>query len=511
MNPSFIIETNSKIAEFQDHLNIEDNHRIILSGQFGSGKTTFLRKFFSEDNSYLAIHLFPVNYSVAQNEDIFELIKFDILYELLSYNIKEENISASTFETIAFLSPQEQFEILKKIIKAIPKIGKPLSNIIEALSEVKDLIKSKKEQLSKDSTFDAIEEFITNLEDKKGSIRENDSITQLIVKLVNDLKGNLITNQNLENIEAEKDTINQKKNVKKKSVLVIDDLDRLDPEHIFRILNIFSAHIDIDSNSNKFNFDKIIFSLDLQNIERIYAHKFGEKVDFTGYISKFFSLDIFQFGLINQTSKMIDKIIGSIQHENKTGWNSFMEQSDSFSRIQLKYFLYSAHNSNVLSLRDLLKVKTKKFTLIVRRFFYKGATYENINIRSILFFEFLERVFDTKANTKRILSNSDFQVDLPRLVSIERSEIVDFFESLIILYDFKRIFGSGNPNDKSFQLTLNNVGFDYRVFRNANTINKYQVSIIEKGNMHDLIKLIDLNQIINVSFDNYYEIKWLDD
>ena len=33
----------------------------------------------------------------------------------------------------------------------------------------------------------------------------------------------------------------------KKFVLVIDDLDGLDPEDIFRILNVFSAFNDVDS------------------------------------------------------------------------------------------------------------------------------------------------------------------------------------------------------------------------------------------------------------------------
>jgi len=36
----------------------------------------------------------------------------------------------------------------------------------------------------------------------------------------------------------------QKSKEKRESVLILDDLDRIDPEHIFRILNIFSAHFD---------------------------------------------------------------------------------------------------------------------------------------------------------------------------------------------------------------------------------------------------------------------------
>ena len=39
--------------------------------------------------------------------------------------------------------------------------------------------------------------------------------------------------------------IDQLKKDGKKTVLIIDDLDRIDPEHIFRLLNVFAAHLDI--------------------------------------------------------------------------------------------------------------------------------------------------------------------------------------------------------------------------------------------------------------------------
>jgi hypothetical protein len=72
----------------------------------------------------------------------------------------------------------------------------------------------------------------------------------------------------------------------------------MDPEHIFRILNVFAAHFDsfsIDNSSNKFNFSKIVLVGDIRNLEKIYRHKFGEETDFEGYIDKFFSKDVFYF------------------------------------------------------------------------------------------------------------------------------------------------------------------------------------------------------------------------
>ncbi len=59
----------------------------------------------------------------------------------------------------------------------------------------------------------------------------------------------------------------------KQKILIIDDLDRFDPEHLFRLISIFSTHIDHQTNENKFGFDKIIFVGDLQNIKEMFEHK----------------------------------------------------------------------------------------------------------------------------------------------------------------------------------------------------------------------------------------------
>ena len=68
---------------FEKHLESPDNHRIIFSAKYGEGKTYFLKNIFfsSEENQkkYETVHLFSVNCAVASNEDIFELIKRDII------------------------------------------------------------------------------------------------------------------------------------------------------------------------------------------------------------------------------------------------------------------------------------------------------------------------------------------------------------------------------------------------------------------------------------------------
>ncbi|MFN3567377.1 MAG: P-loop NTPase fold protein, partial [Caldimicrobium sp.] len=80
----------------------------------------------------------------------------------------------------------------------------------------------------------------------------------------------------------------------KKSILIIDDIDRLDPDHIFRILNSFNIFLGLDKeetevNKNFLGFDKIIFVGDIKNIQSIFHHKYGAEADFEGYIDRFYS------------------------------------------------------------------------------------------------------------------------------------------------------------------------------------------------------------------------------
>ena len=97
----------------------------------------------------------------------------------------------------------------------------------------------------------------------------------------------------------------KKEHPDKKIVLIIEDMDRMDPAHLFRILNVFSAHIDynyrfgVNSNQpfvgNKFGLDKVVFVMSYENTEHIFHHLYGEGADFNGYISKFCSSNIFDY------------------------------------------------------------------------------------------------------------------------------------------------------------------------------------------------------------------------
>ena len=61
--------------------------------------------------------------------------------------------------------------------------------------------------------------------------------------------------------------------------LIIDDFERIDPEHIFRILNVFSSHMEGDEN-NILGFDHVIIVGDIENIKKYISSQIRERYRF---------------------------------------------------------------------------------------------------------------------------------------------------------------------------------------------------------------------------------------
>ena len=77
------VDLKDKIKDFSQYLATTD--RIILSAKFGDGKTYFLNQLRQDgelSKEYKFFTIYPVNYSVAKNEDVFEYIKRDIILQL---------------------------------------------------------------------------------------------------------------------------------------------------------------------------------------------------------------------------------------------------------------------------------------------------------------------------------------------------------------------------------------------------------------------------------------------
>jgi hypothetical protein len=277
-----MISIDAPLDLFDKHLSKPDNKQILFSAPFGYGKTFFLKEFFKDHENYRAFWLSPVNYVVGQNEDIFEYIKIDIALQLIKlpefHRNEEYNFGIDLYiDQYLRNRPWEVAKILIQLIKGCATESlKTGIEVLETLAKAKADFETWKANLdqSLETDYDKLTEFISNNTRVKGSIYENDLITQIIGAALSLVKEQKPCREN---------------------VLIIDDFDRLDPEHIFRILNILSAHQPVGQDQNKFGFDKIIVVCSIDNIKKIYQHKYGKEVDFNGYIEKFYSTDIFHF------------------------------------------------------------------------------------------------------------------------------------------------------------------------------------------------------------------------
>lgn len=156
-----------------------------------------------------------------------------------------------------------------------------------------------KKKLEGGKTENKINEYIAAFGVGKGKIYEFDMMSFLISSFIEKYK---------------------EKYPDRKIVLCVEDLDRLDPAHIFRILNIFSAHVDrqfisfeeqerFGIRKNKFGFDKTIIVCDYTKLNALFLHFYGEKANFNGYISKFSSSNPFFYSFRKKvTDKLIDRI-----------------------------------------------------------------------------------------------------------------------------------------------------------------------------------------------------------
>lgn len=233
----------------------------------------------SATQEYVVFLLNPVNYSVAANEDIFELIKYDLIIQILENHADQLTLNKDDFSTIWVLegfvkSKLDVYRITKSFLKAFVPAAENTIEFIDELKKISDEFFDYKKQVDKidEANF---KEYLDQFTRSAGSIYEQDEFTFLIKKYIAQIR------------EANES--------KKKIVLLIDDLDRLDPDHLFRLFNIFSSHYNNDYTVNKFDFDKVIFVCDVNNVHRIFQNRYGQDVEFSGYIDKFYSTQIFPF------------------------------------------------------------------------------------------------------------------------------------------------------------------------------------------------------------------------
>ncbi|UZR93147.1 P-loop NTPase fold protein [Chondrinema litorale] len=474
---SFELDISSEVKRFDEHLSLEDNNQIIFSGIFGIGKTYFLSKFFKEKkDNYELFYLSPIHYSISQNEDIIEYIKYDIAFNLLEKLIDFEKIDFKKSLTSQVYIINNFQDIVGKLAKNWGKIGKRLSSVIEILKEY--------EKAHNDFQIDEqkkIIDFLKEITLTKGSIFEENEITELISDLIPNLK----------------------KDPKKEIVLVIDDLDRIDPEHIFRILNVFACHLSLgDSTNNKFGFNKIILVCDIENIRNIFHSKYGTSTDFSGYIDKFFSKEIFYFDNKKVINDTIDSILESISLPNNyDNYFSFVKKGRSDYSL-LKEILQELINNNLLNLRSLLKIHDQDY--MPNRYFIKidyNKKIENYTCSMIFIFDFLSIIYGSKKNLEIALKSLASKNQI-RHETTEDALNFKNYGDLVELVDIKRHNFSLHPKHLYQNVELN-IKIEYHIIRNGHSY----VTIIDGINHKEIDIVNEFNfpfrKLLYLAFQNY--------
>ena len=337
MEEKFLIPIDDAIEAFRHHLDAHD--RTILSARFGDGKSFFLSHFMEDEDvaeCYTFLSIFPVNYQVTENRDIFDLIKRDILLQMLLRGVIETEVKITNDVALALYLQCQPFSFAESFLPLLSELAmnEDAAKAAAVALAGKKFFKSIKQKIDKikDQGRDSqLEAFLNAVE--KNPVVGQDAISSIIQQCLQQYK---------------------EKHPNKRVVLVIEDLDRIDPAHLFRILNIFSAHIDFcyrlgvqpDETlvGNKFGLDKVIFVMDYRNVQRIYSHFYGEGANFEGYIEKFCSSNHFTYSLEEQRDKYYLQ-----QIEKETGirsslLNNLIKPAD-FKNMSVRKVVHAMENT----------------------------------------------------------------------------------------------------------------------------------------------------------------------
>ena len=297
------IDISQYITDFKQVF--ENESRMIFSAKFGDGKSYFLKEFMNSFNSkngdYYFITLHPINYVVEDNKDIIEYIKRDILFQL----IKDERIYdfKEGYDKI-FDSVCNKESLLKLADFAASII--PMEGFKDGYNAFKALVSTIHNKYKDQEVLHVVDDYLNGFYGKEGSISECDAFTCLIQNSLERIMG--------------------------KTVLIVEDFDRMDPAHLFRIMNVLSSQIDNPyyedcHNENKFGFDKIILVMDYDITRHLFHHFYGINANYDGYMNKFMSSTPFYFSITKaaqmQVREHIIQLIGVSDISKITGHNIY--------------------------------------------------------------------------------------------------------------------------------------------------------------------------------------------
>lgn len=370
------INISGKLNDFSQYLETTD--RIILSAKFGDGKTYLLnelRKDETMQDKYEFFTIYPVNYSVAKNEDVFEYIKRDIIVQLHERKLLENIDLNALFASV--LTSDDFTSVVSFLLSFVP-MGEFYNKVYHKFLEIKNKYDEKKHTADK---------YLSQFANTGGCIYEEDGYTTLIRMAIEWI--------------SQDHSLNGEERKAKMPVLIIEDLDRLDPKHLFRILNVVSAHIDDskqpDIVGNKFGFNNIVLVMDYDVTKHIFHHFYGEQACYEGYMSKFLSREPFRYSI---TSIMIQTF--ETQLGEKLGIQNLW-----------KFFSRFRERLAESSLRDLHKLTQfeTKFYIKQEEYIYSGGSMSTSLPLFHLIIYMMESGMSTKAIQDDLLSlcNEVFQ------------------------------------------------------------------------------------------------------
>ena len=284
-----------------------------------------MKSYDEKKNDYYFITLHPVNYVVEENRDVIEYIKRDILFQLIKdnriYDFKEGY--DKIFDAVC------NKESLLKLGDFVASII-PIEGLKDGYEALKDLASTIHEKYKSQDVLHVVDDYLNGFYGKSGSISECDAFTYLIQK-------------SLEQMMA-------------KSVLIIEDLDRIDPAHLFRIMNVLSSQVDNPyysevPNGNKFGFDKIILIMDYEIARHLFHHFYGKEANYEGYMNKFLNTLPYSYSIKEEAHRQVRQKILDIC---KTGVFLSLDHKLSDNPKDRISFQLALNNSSVRRCKEFL-------------------------------------------------------------------------------------------------------------------------------------------------------------
>jgi hypothetical protein len=269
---------------------------------------------------------------------------------MLKKEIQIDDNDLKFIDSLPFYFRHNLDRVFATLLYMFPKIGKDVTESYEKLKQLSlDFKRFHDSNVSPEG--DILVDYLKKIEGQESSLYFNDIISRLI-------------NSILERLKEES---------KQENILVIDDLDRIDPEHIFRILNVFASHIDQPSEKpNRLGFDKIILVCDVKNIRNIFSSKYGMKADFNGYIDKFYSKEIFRFDNRQILTRLSSIVFANVKFGRLDYRQAELYSDTIFRKYRLGFEILEAIiHGGFVNLKSILK--KRKYALEV-----SFASYYNI-------------------------------------------------------------------------------------------------------------------------------------